>query len=107
MPKYLFRGAYSQEGIKGVKKEGGSGRKAAATALAEGLGGRLESFYFAFGSHDFYAIADLPDQEAAMALAATIGASGAMSSFETVVLLTPEQADDAARRSVNYRPPGA
>lgn len=107
MPKYLFRGSYSQEGIKGVKKEGGSARRDVATALAEGLGGRLETFHFAFGAHDFYAIADLPDNAAAIALAATIGGSGAMSSFETVPLVTPEEADEAARRSVNYRPPGA
>jgi len=106
MPKYLFRGSYSQEGIKGVKKEGGSGRRDVATALAESLGGRLEAFFFAFGAHDFYAIADLPDNTAATALAATVGASGAMSSFETVPLLTTEEVDEAARRSVNYRPPG-
>lgn len=84
----------------------GSGRRDAANALAEGLGGRLETFHFAFGTHDFYAIADLPDNAAALALAATVGASGAMSSFETTPLFTPEEADEAARRSVSYRPPG-
>jgi hypothetical protein len=41
-----------------------------------------------------------------VALAATVAASGAMSSFETVVLLTPEEADAAAQRTVSYRPPG-
>jgi uncharacterized protein with GYD domain len=107
MPKFLFRGSYSQTGIKGVLKDGGSGRKDAAAALAQSLGGRLEGFYFAFGSHDFYAIGDLPDNAAAVALAATVGASGAMSSFETVPLLTPEEADEAMRRSASYRPPGS
>ncbi len=107
MPKYLFRGSYSQEGIKGVMKEGGSGRRDGATALAESVGGRLEAFFFAFGAHDFYAVADLPDNAAAVVLAATVGASGAMSSFETVPLLTPEEADEAVRRSASYRPPGA
>ena len=53
MPKYLFRGSYSQEGIKGVKKEGVSARMDVSAALADGLGGRLETFYFAFGAHDF------------------------------------------------------
>jgi len=106
MPKYLFRGSYSQEGIKGVRKEGGSARMDVARELAEGLGGKLEAFFFAFGAHDFYAIADLPDNAAAVALAATVGASGAMSSFETIPLITPEDADEATHRSVNYRPPG-
>jgi len=41
MPKFLFRGSYSQEGIKGVKKEGGSARRDVAAGLAEGCGGRL------------------------------------------------------------------
>lgn len=107
MPKFLFRGAYSQSGIKGVLSEGGSRRRDVAAALAKSLGGGLEGFYFAFGSHDFYAIADLPDNAAAVALAATVGASGAMSSFETVPLLTPEEADEAVRRSATYRAPGS
>jgi uncharacterized protein with GYD domain len=107
MPKFLFRGSYSQEGIKGVMKEGGTSRKDVAKALAESVGGRLESFFFAFGTHDFYAVADLPDNAAAVVLAATVGASGAMSSFETVPLLTPEEADEAAKRSASYRAPGA
>lgn len=107
MPKFLFRGSYSQAGITGVLKEGGSGRRDGAAALAESLGGHLEAYYFAFGSHDFYAIADLPDNAAAIAVAATVGASGAMSSFETVPLLTPEEADEAVRRTASYRPPGS
>jgi len=104
--KFLVRGSYSQEGIKGVVKEGGTARKRVAAALAESLGGRLEAFYFAFGPHDFYAIGDFPDNAAAAALAATVGASGAMSSLETIALLTPEEIDDAMKRSASYRPPG-
>ena len=107
MPKFLFRGSYGQEGIKGVMKEGGTARKDAAAALAASVGGHLEAYYFAFGSHDFYAIADLPDNAAAVVVAATVGASGAMSSFETVPLLTPGEADEAAKRSASYRAPGA
>ena len=105
MPKFLFRGTYSQAGIKGVLKEGASGRKKAAAALAESAGGRLEAYHFAFGAHDFYAVAELPDNAAAVAVATTVGASGAMSSFETVPLLTAEEADEALRRSVSYQPP--
>lgn len=106
MAKFLVRGTYSQEGIKGVVKEGGTARKRVAATLAESLGGRLEAFYFAFGPHDFYAIGDFPDNAAAASLAATVGASGAMSSFETIALLTPEEIDDAMKRSATYRPPG-
>ena len=107
MPKYLFQGSYSQQGISGVMKEGGSARKAAALELAESVGGTLESYHFAFGSNDFYAIGDLPDHAAAVAVAASAGASGAFSHFETIVLMTPEEADAAFERVPNFRPPGS
>lgn len=107
MPKYMFKGSYSQEGIAGVMKDGASSRVAAARSIAESAGGSLESFYFAFGGHDFYAVAELPDNAAAIALAATIGASGAMSQLETVVLVSPEEGDAAGQRAIRYRPPGS
>ena len=106
MPKFLFRGSYSQDGIKGLKQEGGSSRKEVAAAVAASVGGSVEAYYFAFGPHDFYIIAELPDHSAAVALAATVGASGAMRSFDTIPLLTPEEIDEAMTRSVSYRPPG-
>ena len=43
MAKYLFHGSYTQTGIQGVLKDGGSGRRKAIDALAESLGGRVES----------------------------------------------------------------
>ncbi len=107
MPKYLFKGSYSREGIAGVVREGGTARVAATKRLAESLGGTLESYHFAFGSADFYAVADLPDHAAALTAAATVGASGALSHLETVVLLTAEEADAVAQRTADYRPPGS
>ncbi|HEY0869616.1 MAG TPA: GYD domain-containing protein, partial [Acidothermaceae bacterium] len=75
-------------------------------ALAD-IGGTLESFYFAFGDTDVYVIAELPRQEAAVALAAAVGSSGSFSKVETVVLLTPAEIDSAMHQSVSYRPPGS
>ena len=72
----------------------------------ESVGGRLESFHFAFGDRDAYVIVDLPDNESATAVALTVNATGA-ATVRTVVLLTPEEVDAAAKRSVDYRPPGA
>ena len=51
-------------------------------------------------------IVDLPDNEAAAAIALSVNAAGGVSA-KTIVLLTPEQVDEAAKRSVDYRPPGA
>lgn len=105
MPKYMFTGSYTAEGARGVLAEGGSGRRAATEKLVKSLGGTLEAYYFAFGSDDFYLIADLPGNAAAAAGALTAGASGAIRT-RTIVLLTPEEVDAATRLSPSYRPPG-
>jgi uncharacterized protein with GYD domain len=106
MPKYLVEGSYTLEGVKGVQSAGGTSRRDAVAKLAESVGGQLESFYFAFGDRDVYAIVDLPDNESAAAVALTAIAAGGVA-LRTVVLLTPEEVDAAANRSVEYRPPGA
>jgi uncharacterized protein with GYD domain len=105
MPKYLWEASYNSEGVKGVVKEGGSGRRDAIQTLITAAGGTLEAFYFSFGDDDVVVIADLPDEETATAVALTVN-SGGLVSLKTTVLLTPEQVDAAAGKSVDYRPPG-
>jgi uncharacterized protein with GYD domain len=105
MPKYLLEGSYTLDGVKGVHSAGGTSRRDAVAKLAESVGGRLESFYFAFGDQDVYAIVDLPDNESATAVALTANAGGGVA-LRTVVLVTPEEVDAAAGRSVDYRAPG-
>ena len=75
MPHYMFRATYSQQGIQGVIKDGAASRVAAVEAMAASVGGRISPAYWAFGDVDFFAIAELPDNAAAMAIAATVGAS--------------------------------
>ena len=106
MPKFLVEATYTKDGLAGVMGKGGSSRRDAVAHMASELGGQLESFHFGFGDHDAYVIVDVPDNEAAAAVAMSVGASGAAMT-RTIVLLTPEQVDEAARRSVNYRPPGS
>ncbi len=106
MPKFLFEASYTSDGIKGVQSAGGSSRRDAVAQVAKSVGGQLESFYFAFGERDAYVIVELPDNESAAAVALTVNASGG-ATVRTVVLLTPDEVDDAAKRSVDYRPPGA
>ena len=105
MAKYLFQASYTAEGTRGVLEKGGSARRDTVAQLAEGLGGKLESFYFAFGGDDVYGLVDLPDDESAAAASLTIGASGTVG-IRTVKLLTPEQIDAAAKKSVTYTAPG-
>lgn len=106
MAKYLVQASYTTEGIRGILKEGGSSRAATIEKMIAGLGGRMESFYFAFGSEDVYVIADLPDNTTAAAVGLTTTASGAART-KTVVLLTPEEIDRATHQTMDYRPPGA
>ncbi|HXG23623.1 MAG TPA: GYD domain-containing protein [Chthonomonadales bacterium] len=106
MPTYLWHVSYTTDGVKGLMKEGGSKRRATVQQLLEGLGGRLEAFYYAFGESDLYVIAELPDAATAAAVSMTVNATGA-AQLRTTVLLTPEEIDAATQKSVGYRPPGA
>src|SRR5664279_4501441 len=106
MSRFLIKASYTPEGAKGVQSAGGSSRRDAVAKMAEGLGGKLESFYFAFGETDAYVVLDLPDNRTAAAASIAVNTSGGAAS-EVVVLLTPEDIDAAAKLSVDYRPPGS
>lgn len=107
MPKYLIKASYSPEGIKGLMAKGGTARADAIGKLVAGVGGSMESLYFAFGSDDVYVVADAPSNAAMAAVAGTVSATGALKNFETVVLLTPAELDEASGISVDYSPPGS
>lgn len=107
MAKYLLKASYSADGLKGVMKAGGTSRVKALERAVAGVGGSLESFYFAFGADDVYLIVDLPEHAAAIALAGAVSTSGALSRYETVVLLSPSEVDKAMDLTVDYAPPGS
>jgi uncharacterized protein with GYD domain len=106
MPKYLIQASYTNAGVQGIQSAGGSSRPEAVAAALESVGGSMESFYFSFGDADAYVIADMPDNVSAAAVALTVNASGGAVA-KTTVLLTPEEVDAAAQKSVGYRAPGA
>ena len=105
MPKYLIQANYVGQGVKGLLKDGGSGRRAAVEKLFASVGGKVEAFYYAFGDTDVFVIADVPDNVTAAALSLTVNAAGASTSKVTV-LLTPAEIDAAAKKTPSYRPPG-
>jgi uncharacterized protein with GYD domain len=105
MAKYLIQANYSAEGVKGLLKSGGSSRRAAVEELMSSVGGKVEAFYFAFGETDAIVIADLPDNVAAAASSLIANSSGAVS-VKATVLLTPEEIDQATKKTVSYRAPG-
>ena len=105
MPKYLIKASYSQEGVKGLLKDGGTSRQKAIEGLAESQGAKIESFYYAFGEADIYCIIDVPDEATMTAISLTVVASGAVS-LSTTVLIDPETIDAATEKTVSYIPPG-
>ena len=105
MAKYLIKANYVGEGIKGLMADGGSKRREAASAAIESVGGTLDSFYYAFGDTDVYAICDFPDVASATATSLAINATGAVT-LSLTPLMTPEDVDAAVAKSPSYRKPG-
>jgi len=105
MSRFLFEGRYNAEGIKGVLREGGTGRRKAVDDTVKSMGGRIEAYYFGFGETDVYVIVDGIDNVAAAALAMGISSSGTVG-VKTTVLLTVEEIDQAGKKTLSYRAPG-
>ena len=105
MPRYLIVGTYTADGARGVLKEGGTRRAAAAQAAIASMGGRLVAFHFALGIDEWYSIVDLPDNAAAAAIAMVGTASGTLRS-RAIALITPEEMDAITARTPDFRPPG-
>ena len=106
MARYLYRAKYTQAGVTGLLKEGGTSRREALRHTIEGMGGTLHDLFYAFGDWDLFLITELPDDEAATAVSLNISAAGALEVSVTVIV-TPETVDAAVSKSVPYRAPGA
>jgi uncharacterized protein with GYD domain len=105
MPKYLMEASYTAEGTKGLVGEGGSSRRKKVEEMVKEMHGKLEAFYYAFGTSDVFLIVDVPDAVTAAAISLAVNQSGAVH-LRTHVLMTPEEMDQASKKSVNYRVPG-
>ena len=105
MPKYLLHGSYTEEGLKGLIKEGGTKRMEATKKAIESMGGKLEAYYYAFGDHDYYLIVDQPENVNVVAGVLIANATGTVK-LKTKVLITPEEVDEAVKKSMDWRPPG-
>jgi uncharacterized protein with GYD domain len=105
MPRFLIIANYTAEGDQGLLKVGGSARRTSVSKMVEGLGGKVETFDYAFGDDDVFVVAELPDNVTAAAISLAIGASGLVST-RTIVLLTPEEIDAAAAKHAEYHGPG-
>jgi uncharacterized protein with GYD domain len=105
MPKFMVHGSYTAEGLKGLLKDGGTGRRKAVESAVKALGGHVEAFYFAFGDADVVAIIDVPDNITAATLAIGIASTGT-AGLKTTVLMTPEEVDQATKKTLSFRAAG-
>ena len=108
MPMYLTRFSYTPEAWARMAKNP-EDRRNAARSYIESVGGKLHGFWYAFGEYDGYNLWEAPDNVSMAAVAIALSSGGALSKFETTVLMTVEETLAALGRagSVTYRPPGA
>jgi len=108
MPFYLTRFSYTPATWARLIKNP-EDRRGAAQQYVEAVGGTLHGFWYAFGKHDAYALYEAPDPVSIAAMALAINSGGALSSYQTIPLLTVEEAMAAMRKAaeISYRPPGA
>jgi uncharacterized protein with GYD domain len=108
MPLYLTRFGYTPETWARLIGNPEDRRKAAQSYI-ESVGGKLQGFWYAFGSYDGYTLWEAPDNVSMAAVALAIAGGGALSSFETTVRLTVEETLDALGKAkdIKYQPPGA
>jgi uncharacterized protein with GYD domain len=107
MPMYLTRFSYTPETWARLIANP-EDRRTAAKAYIESVGGKLHGFWYAFGEHDGYNLWEAPDNVSMAAVAVAIGAGGALTSFETTVLLSVEDTLAALEKakSITYKAPG-
>jgi uncharacterized protein with GYD domain len=108
MPLYLTRFSYTPQTWARMI-DNPEDRRAAAQEYIEAVGGTLQGFWYAFGEHDGYTLWEAPDNVSMAAVALAIGGGGALSSFQTTVLLTVDDTLEALGRAqeIGYQAPGA
>ncbi len=105
MPKYLYQGSYTDKGLKGLMKDGGSKRVDITRKAIESLGGKMEAYYFALGGTDFFIILEAPDNVKAITGSLIANASGTVK-VNITVLVSPEEVDLAVKQTMDWSPPG-
>jgi uncharacterized protein with GYD domain len=107
MPDYLIQASYTSDswGSQISKPQSPVDR---IKPVIEGLGGSLESVYYAFGEYDIVGVVRVPDNVSAAAFALAISAGGAAKAFRTTPLMTIEEGMEAMRKAgaATYSPPG-
>ena len=110
MPRFITFFSYTHESAQAMI-DNPSDRSAAGKALVESLGGTQEAFYWMQGKHDGFLISNLPDGVTASAVAAAVGATGAITGIETHQIFDREEQAAIVKHAATalraYKPPTA
>ena len=98
MALYMVQGAYTAEALATMAKNP-QDRSVPVRELVQNLGGRLVGFYFCFGEYDVVALAELPDDSAATALALAAVSPGHLKAYKTTKLFTVEETMEAMHKA--------
>ncbi|HEV2257545.1 MAG TPA: GYD domain-containing protein [Streptosporangiaceae bacterium] len=108
MAKYLLLFNFTGETIRRFVAKP-SDRAAVVRALAESVGGNLESYYWMFGHYDGAGVLEMPDSRTMAAVSLAAASSGAFTHLETHELIEADDLGGIAERAreIAYQPPGA
>jgi len=87
MASFLYQISYSAEAWAALVKRP-ENRVEAIRKVVEKLGGKVETFWFAFGDYDLIGVLDMPDNVSAAAFSVAIAAGGACKDVKTTPLLS-------------------
>ena len=109
MALYLYRFGYTPEAWAALMENPQDRRDMLASRIFGTFKGQLHGFWYAFGEHDGYALAELPDQVSAAAASVAVAATGSFRHLETTVLITTEEMVEAMDRAGEfaYAKPGS
>lgn len=107
MAKFAVFFRFKGETIKRLIDDPGD-RPGAVRALAESVGGTMESYYLMFGQWDGFVVVEVPDSHTAAAISLAVSSSGAFAHLETHELIDPGELSAilAKAKSASYTPPG-
>ena len=98
MARYMIHASYSTQGMSDLVNNP-QDRAANLRPVIERMGGKMESFDYAFGDFDAVVIVDMPDNTAVASVAMAVGVSGAISSIKTTFIPMEEAYRPCGRQS--------
>ena len=110
MPRYIVTGKYTDSAMKAMVARP-SDREAAARAIIEAAGGKLENFYMTTGDNDFSIKVTIDDATDLIAGLLATGASGSVSNLKTIRAFTSDEFTAMQKRAGEiakaYKAPGS